>query len=101
MLSASAPPRDFCPNHHARWLRACKICWCTMKVSWWFKARALSQALGMVLHGIPFLGSASKGFFWDHCHWDWVRGHVRRRTIDVQIHRVIRGWMQQVALFPV
>ena len=38
--------------------------WHTMKGTWRFKAHALSQALGTALHGIPFLGSASKGFFW-------------------------------------
>lgn len=100
MLSASAPARDFCPSHDAHWLRACEIRWRMMKETQWFKARAFGQALGAVLHGIPFLGSASEGFLGDRCHWDWVRGHVGRRAIDVQSHGVIRGWIQKVALFP-
>lgn len=69
-----------------------------MKEMWRFKACAFGQALGMVLHGI--LGLASKGFFGDRCHWDWVRGHIRRQAIDVQSHGVIQGWIQQVTLFP-
>lgn len=69
-LSASAPPPDFCPSHHAPWLRACKIPRHAMKETRWFKARALSQALGTLLHGVPCLWSASEEFFGDCCHWD-------------------------------